>query len=58
MKNKLLNIFPRNPTQTRFRRFKKVPWGEWNTEFDKIQRQMERVKKNVIDTRIGDLEND
>ena len=55
MKNTLLNIFPRNPTQTRFRRFKKVPWGEWNTEFDKVQRQFNRAKKLVIDEHIGEL---
>ena len=56
MKNPLDQIFPKNPTQTRFRRFKKVPWGEWNTEFDKIQRQIEQITKKVIDTRIGDLD--
>lgn len=55
VKNPLENIFPRNPTQTRFRRFKKVPWGDWNTEFDKVRRNMEKVRKSVIDEHIGEL---
>ena len=55
MKNKLENIFPRNPTQTRLRRFQKVPWGEWNTDFDKVQRSMKKLSKNVLKDDIGKL---
>lgn len=55
MKNLLLNLFPRNPTQTRLRRFRQVPWGEWNTDFDRVKREFDRVKKSALDPHIGEL---
>ncbi len=55
MKNVLLNIFPRNPTQTKYRRFQRIPGGEWNTEFDKTKRDFEKFKKPFIKNNIGEL---
>ena len=46
-----LNIFPRNPTQTRYIRFMKQPWSPLTSDFDRIKQEWDRAMREVWRTR-------
>jgi len=52
--NKTWNIAPRNPTQTRYRRFLKMPGSELKTSFTDIQKDFEKHLNDRLKTHYSD----
>jgi len=46
-----INIFPQNPTQTKYLRFLKYPWSPLTSQFEKSQKEWDKIMKDVWRTR-------
>jgi len=46
-RNKLWNVFPRNPIQTRYRRFVKMPNGEFKSLLTESRKGFKNVLKDI-----------
>jgi len=54
-RHRFWNVPPRNPTQTRYVRFLKMPGGKLKTRFTNIQDSFNDALKNALKTRYSDI---